>query len=67
MRGSPVARKVLVKGFHYTQNGEHLARTPAQWRQLFSTHTRRVEHGETYFINQKTKLIEYEAYAIISA
>lgn len=54
-----------IPEFHYSPKGEQLLRTPAQWRQLFSTHTRRVENGETFFTNQKTKLIEYEAYAII--
>lgn len=60
-----MAREIPVNGFHYSPKGEHLAQTPSQWRLLFSTHTRRVEGGETFFINPKTKKIEYEAYAII--
>lgn len=60
-----MSRGKKVPGFHYTRKGEDVSRTPAQWRQLFSTHTRRVEGGETFFIDPKTKRIEYEAYAVI--
>lgn len=60
-------REKQVEGFHYTRKGEAVSRTPAQWRQLFSTHTRRVESGETFFINKQTHRIEYEAYAVIPA
>jgi hypothetical protein len=61
-----VPREKPVEGFHYApKGGGKLVRTPNQWRQLFSTHTRRVENGETFFINRETKRIEYEAYAVI--
>jgi hypothetical protein len=60
-----MAREIPVEGFHYSPKGEAVVKTPSQWRALFSTHTRRVENGETFFINQQTKRIEYEAYAII--
>lgn len=58
-------RDKQVQGFHYTRKGEAVSRTPAQWRQLFSTHTRRVENGETFFTSKTTKRLEYEAYAVI--
>jgi hypothetical protein len=60
-----VPREKPIPGFHYSRKGEQVALTPSRWRSLFSTHTRRVENGETFFINRETKRIEYEAYAVI--
>lgn len=54
-----------VPGFHYTRKGEDVSRTPREWQQLFSTHTRRVENGETFFTSRTTRRLEYEAYAVI--
>lgn len=61
-----MAREIQVPGFYYSRKGEPVTKTPSQWRQLFSTHTRRVESGETFFVNKQTHRIEYEAYAIIN-
>jgi hypothetical protein len=61
-----VPREQPIEGFFYAPKGAgKVVRTPSQWRALFSTHTRRVENGETFFTNKATKKLEYEAYAII--
>jgi hypothetical protein len=60
-----MARASVIPGFHYTRAGVGVRFTPTEWRALLLTHTRRVENGETFFINKPTKRIEYEAYAII--
>lgn len=62
-----MAHDCQVAGFHYSRKGEAVSRTPREWQQLLSTHTRREkkELGETFFINRQTGRIEYEAYAII--
>jgi hypothetical protein len=60
-----VPRKQIIEGFHYSREGSKVRRTPTEWRALLLTHTRRVENGETFFINKQTKRIEYEAYAVI--
>lgn len=58
-------REKVIPGFHYTRGGVGVRFTTTKWRALLLTHTRRVENGETFFTNKQTKLIEYEAYAII--
>lgn len=58
-----------VAGFRYSRKGEAVSRTPREWQQLLSTHTRRVDRslGETFFTNRQTGRLEYEAYGIIPA
>lgn len=60
-----MAKGAVIEGFHYTRAGTGVRFTPTEWRALLLTHTRRVENGETFFINKQTRRIEYEAYAII--
>lgn len=59
-------REKQIPGFHYTRAGEAVSFTPSQWRALLSTHTRRVENGETFFQNKAKRRLEYEAYGIIA-
>jgi hypothetical protein len=60
-----VAREKPVPGFDY-KRGVGVVMTPTEWRAILLTHTRRVDRGETFFINPKTKKTEYEAYSIIA-
>lgn len=62
-----MSREKPVDGFDYV-TGKPVSMLPQHWRGKYppSTHTRRVENGETFF-SRKAGKIEAEAYANVPA